>query len=76
MNQIDELRVDVVDKLNLMGTLFLLLGNLPVLPLFLAIYLKCNCWKKWLGVNEKLPPKSGLTRSMWVRPSPSNLCIY
>jgi hypothetical protein len=32
--------------------------------------------KKWLGVNEKLPPKSGPSRSMWVRPSPSILCIY
>ncbi len=29
--------------------------------------------EKWLGVNEKLSPKSG---SLWVRPSPSNLCIY
>jgi hypothetical protein len=32
--------------------------------------------EKWLGVNEKLPPKSGPSKPMWVRPSPSNLCIY
>ena len=29
--------------------------------------------EKWLGVNKKLSPKSG---SLWVWPSPSNLCIY
>jgi hypothetical protein len=32
--------------------------------------------EKWLGVNEKLPPKSGPSKPMWVRPSPSNLYIY
>ena len=26
-------------------------------------------------MNEKLPPKSGPSGSMWVRPSPFNLCI-
>ena len=38
-----------------------------------------TCWKmleKWLGVKEKLPPKSGPSRPMWVRLSPSNLYIY
>ena len=32
--------------------------------------------EKWLGVNEKLPAKSGPSKPMWVRPSPSNLYIY
>ena len=32
--------------------------------------------EKWLGVHEKLPPKTGPSGSMWVRPSSSNLCIY
>ncbi len=32
--------------------------------------------EKWLGVNEKLPPKSGPSKPMWVRPGPSNLYIY
>ena len=32
--------------------------------------------EKWLGVNEKLSLKSGPSRSIWVEPSPSNLCIF
>ena len=32
--------------------------------------------EKWLEVNKKLPPKSGPSKPMWVKPDPSNLYIY
>jgi hypothetical protein len=32
--------------------------------------------EKWLGVNEKLSPKSGSNGSIWVILSPYNFRIY
>ena len=51
-------------------------SQMEVWPTSLYIFFQHLVLKKWLGVNEKLTPKTGPSRPMWVKLSPSNLCIY